>query len=73
MSRIGKGELSYAQYLTVEQTLERIEAVTADEVTELAAVLLNRPVATALVGPYAHQDDVPVEVLDVRSASSAQS
>jgi predicted Zn-dependent peptidase len=72
MSRIGKGELSYAEYLTVEQTLEKIESVTADEVAALAAVLLDRPAATALVGPYAHQDDVPAEVLDVRSASFAQ-
>lgn len=63
MSRIGKGELSYARYLTVEETLERIDAVTADEVAELASVLLARPVATALVGPYAHADDVPAEVL----------
>jgi predicted Zn-dependent peptidase len=63
MSRIGKGELSYNEYLTVEQTLERIDAVTTDEVAELAAVLLDRPVATALVGPYAHADDVPVEVV----------
>ncbi len=37
MSRIGKGELSYGEYLTVEQTLERIDAVTAEEVAALAA------------------------------------
>jgi predicted Zn-dependent peptidase len=63
MSRIGKGELSYADYLTVEQTLERIETVTADEVAGLAKLLLARPVATAVVGPYAHPDDVPAEVV----------
>jgi predicted Zn-dependent peptidase len=63
MSRIGKGELSYGEYLTVEQTLEKIEAVTADEVASLAAVLLDRPVATALVGPYENVDDVPGEVI----------
>jgi predicted Zn-dependent peptidase len=63
MSRIGKGELSYGQYLTVEQTLERIDSVTAEEVAELATVLLARPAATALVGPFASQDDVPAEVV----------
>ncbi|OLF06247.1 M16 family metallopeptidase [Actinophytocola xanthii] len=63
MSRIGKGELSYADYLTVEQTLERIESVTADDVALLAKRLLARPVATAVVGPYAHPDDVPAEVV----------
>jgi predicted Zn-dependent peptidase len=71
MSRIGKGELSYGDYLTVEQSLERIDAVTAEEVAALAAQLLARPVATAVVGPYAHPDDVPAAVLDGRSASSA--
>jgi predicted Zn-dependent peptidase len=63
MSRIGKGELSYGEYLTIEQTLEKIESVTADEVAVLARQLLARPVATALVGPYAHPDDVPAEVV----------
>jgi predicted Zn-dependent peptidase len=62
MSRIGKGELSYADYLTVEQTLEKIDAVTASEVAALAGRLLSRPVATAVVGPYEHPDDVPAEV-----------
>ena len=63
MSRIGKGELAYGEYLTVEQTLARIEAVTAEEVAALAGQLLARPVATALVGPYAHPEDVPAEVV----------
>jgi D-3-phosphoglycerate dehydrogenase len=63
MSRIGKGELAYGEYLTVEQTLERIESVTPDEVAALAGRLLSRPVATALVGPYAHTDDIPAEVV----------
>jgi len=63
MSRIGKGELSFAEYLTVEQTLEKIEAVTTEQVAALAGQLLTRPVATALVGPYEHPDDVPSEVV----------
>jgi predicted Zn-dependent peptidase len=63
MSRIGKGELSFGEYLTVEQTLERIDSVTTDEVAVLARQLLARPVATAVVGPYAHPDDVPAEVV----------
>lgn len=63
MSRIGKGELSFADYLTVEQTLENIEAVTTEQVAALAGQLLTRPVATALVGPYDHPDDVPAEVV----------
>jgi len=62
MSRIGKGELNFADHLTVEQTLARIEAVTPEDVAELAAELLRRPVATAVVGPYSHPDDLPAEL-----------
>ncbi|EWC58199.1 peptidase, M16 family [Actinokineospora spheciospongiae] len=62
MSRIGKGELAYADYLTVEQTLERIAAVTAEDVAVLAKDLLTRPLAAAVVGPYDHIDDVPVRL-----------
>jgi predicted Zn-dependent peptidase len=65
MSRIGKAELSYASYLTVQQTLDKINSVTAAEVAALAGDLLARPVAAAVVGPYAHADDVPVEVHEV--------
>jgi predicted Zn-dependent peptidase len=65
MSRIGKAELSYGTYLTIQETLDKIHAVTADEVAALAGDLLARPVAAAVVGPYAHADDVPVEVHEV--------
>jgi len=49
----------------VQETLDRIHEVTADEVAALAGDLLARPVAAAVVGPYAHADDVPVEVHEV--------
>src|SRR5262249_595263 len=65
MSRIGKGELSYGDYLTVEETLARIDAGTAEDVAALAKELLTRPIAGALVGPYAHADDVPAEIHEV--------
>ncbi|HVK22873.1 MAG TPA: pitrilysin family protein [Actinokineospora sp.] len=65
MSRIGKSELAYADYLSVEQTLERIAAVTVEDVAKLARELLARPLAAAVVGPYDHIDDVPVELHEV--------
>jgi len=65
MSRIGKGELTYGDYLTVSQTLDRIDAVTSEDVALIAKELLSRPIAAAVVGPYAHVDDVPVEVHEV--------
>jgi predicted Zn-dependent peptidase len=65
MSRIGKGELAYGDYLTVGETLAKIDAVTGEDIALLAKDLLSRPVAAAVVGPYAHADDVPVEVHEV--------
>ncbi|WP_073482598.1 M16 family metallopeptidase [Streptoalloteichus hindustanus] len=65
MTRIGKGELNYADHLTVEQTLERIDAVTSEQVAALARELLRRPLSAAVVGPYAHADDLPAEVHEV--------
>jgi predicted Zn-dependent peptidase len=67
MSRIGKGELNYGDYLTVDQTLAKIDAVTAADVAALAKELLRRPVAAAVVGPYAHVDDLPSQVHEVIS------
>ncbi|RZQ59782.1 M16 family metallopeptidase [Amycolatopsis suaedae] len=68
MSRIGKNELNYGGYLSVADTVARIDAVTADDVRELAATLLRRPggVSTAaVVGPYAHADDLPDDLHEV--------
>lgn len=65
MSRIGKGELNYAEHRSVDETLERIDAVTEQEVAELAAKLLRRPVALSVVGPYGHADDLPNELHEV--------
>nr|WP_033437711.1 pitrilysin family protein [Saccharothrix sp. NRRL B-16314] len=67
MSRIGKGELNYGDYLSVEQTLARIDEVTPEEVATVARDLLRRPVAAAVVGPYAHADDLPSQVHEVIS------
>ncbi|HEX3590860.1 MAG TPA: pitrilysin family protein [Pseudonocardiaceae bacterium] len=62
MSRIGKGELNYADHLTVAATLARIDSVSTQDVADLATELLRRPFATAVVGPYAHPDDLPAEL-----------
>jgi predicted Zn-dependent peptidase len=68
MSRIGKNELNYTEYLGVADTVARIEAVTTDEVCALARTLLRRPggvSAAAVVGPYAHADDLPDDLHEV--------
>jgi len=52
MSRLGKAELVYGELMTLEESLERIRAVTADDVRELAADLASRPRAVVRVGPF---------------------
>jgi predicted Zn-dependent peptidase len=55
MTRLGKAELVQGELPTLDELLARIDAVTVDEVAALAAELLRRPPALAVVGPY---DDV---------------
>ena len=52
MSRLGKAELVYGELMTLEESLERIRAVTADDVRELAADLASRPRSVVRVGPF---------------------
>lgn len=67
MSRIGKQELNYGWYEGVDETVERIDAVTADEVYDLARGLFRSAGISvgAVVGPYAHNDDLPEDLLEV--------
>ena len=57
MSRIGKSELVYGQHLSVDAVLDRIAAVTLDEVKQVATELLATAPATAVVGPYEKVED----------------
>ena len=67
MTRLGKGELQHGEHRSLQQTLDDIEAVTADQVAELAANLLRRPICAALVGPYASVDELPAVLREVTS------
>ena len=51
MSRIGKAELVYDELLTIDEVVRRIEAVTLDDVCELARELFTQPELLAVVGP----------------------
>src|SRR5690606_22849407 len=51
MSRLGKGELVHDELLSIDEVLRRIDAVTLDEVTELARDLFAQPEVLAVVGP----------------------
>jgi predicted Zn-dependent peptidase len=52
MSRLAKSELLYGDLMTVDELLDRVDRVTLDEVNELAADLLSRPLSLAVLGPF---------------------
>ena len=52
MSRLGKAELVFGEILSLEESLDRIRAVTADDVRDLAADLAGRPRSVVRVGPF---------------------
>jgi predicted Zn-dependent peptidase len=56
MSRLGKAELVHPRLDPVEETLAAIEAVTQDDVRAIAADVLARPKALAVVGPFDDAD-----------------
>ena len=51
MSRIGKAELVYDELLTIDEVVSRVEAVTLEDVCELARELFTQPEMLAVVGP----------------------
>jgi predicted Zn-dependent peptidase len=52
MSRLGKAELVYPRLEPVEEILARVDAVTGDDVLEVAAAVLGQPKTLAVVGPF---------------------
>jgi predicted Zn-dependent peptidase len=52
MSRLGKAELVHPNLEPVEDILASIEAVTDQDVREIAAAVLGQPQALAVVGPF---------------------
>jgi predicted Zn-dependent peptidase len=56
MSRLGKGELVYGEQLSVDDVLARIDAVTLDDVHEVARDILNRPLSLGGLGPFGDND-----------------
>ncbi|MGD9959741.1 M16 family metallopeptidase [Nocardioides sp.] len=51
MSRLGKAELVYDELLSVDEVIGRLEAVTLEQVRELAADLFSAPEILAVVSP----------------------
>ena len=53
MSRLGKSEISHGDFLTVGQSLRRIEAVTLDDARRVAERVLSQPMTLTVLGPFA--------------------
>ncbi len=51
MMRLGKNELVHGEVLGIDEVIARIEAVTLDDVREIAAEVFGRPELLAVVGP----------------------
>jgi predicted Zn-dependent peptidase len=56
MGRIAKGELLYGEIPSIDDILERIDAVTSDDVARLAADVLRAEPTYAAIGPF---DELP--------------
>jgi predicted Zn-dependent peptidase len=56
MTRIGKSEVAYGEVIGVDEVLARIDAVTAADVSEVAADLLGRERCLTVVGPFGDHD-----------------
>ena len=50
MSRLGRAELTLGEYSDLDESLRRLDMVTAEDVRELAAELVARPFSVAAVG-----------------------
>jgi predicted Zn-dependent peptidase len=57
MSRIGKAELVYGDLLSVDDIIARINSVTLDQVSAVAAELLTAKPTLAVVGPFDEDRD----------------
>jgi predicted Zn-dependent peptidase len=56
MTRIGKAELTYGDVLGLDDLLALINAVTPEQVNELAAELAAQPACLTVVGPFGEHD-----------------
>jgi predicted Zn-dependent peptidase len=56
MSRIGKSELVYESLLPVDEVLARVDAVTPDDIREVAQAVLTAPQALTVIGPFGDRD-----------------
>jgi predicted Zn-dependent peptidase len=56
MTRIGKAELNYGDVMGIDELLFEVNAVTVQQVNELADELANQPRCLTVVGPFEARD-----------------
>ena len=54
--------MDHGRQRTIAESLERISAVTGEQVAALARELLAQPLVTAVVGPFDDEDALPASV-----------
>ena len=59
MNRLGRSELDHGRQRTIAESLDRIAAVTGEQVATLARELLAAPLTAAVVGPYDDDRHLP--------------
>jgi predicted Zn-dependent peptidase len=52
MSRLGKSELAHGEILSLDDVIERVDAVTSDDCREAAELVLGRTRALSVIGPF---------------------
>jgi predicted Zn-dependent peptidase len=52
MSRIGRSEISHGEILSVDEVLERTDAVTREDAERVAKEVFEKPMALAVIGPF---------------------
>ena len=52
MSRLGKSEIAQGEILSVDETLDRIDAVSLDDARRVAERVLSQPMALSVIGPF---------------------
>jgi len=56
MSRLGKSEIGHGEILSLDELVERIDAVTEEDVATVSREVLSGPKALAVIGPFAARD-----------------
>ncbi|MGH9278054.1 MAG: insulinase family protein, partial [Acidimicrobiales bacterium] len=52
MSRIGRAQLVHGSVMSLQELIERTEAVTADDIQRVTQTILGGPRTLAVIGPF---------------------